>query len=47
MSAEGSDDLENIEFQIIRLRDVPEYRVIGRLLARLDLPQLDIRVLRR
>lgn len=47
ISAEGSYDLEDIELQIIRLRNVPEYWVIGSLLARLDLPQLNIRVLRR
>ena len=34
-------DLENIELQIIRFRHVPEDGMIGTLLARFDLTELD------
>ena len=39
-------DLEQIEFEIIRLGNVEQYRVIGALLARLYLPQTHIGIVR-
>ena len=33
-------DLKDVELEVVRLRNVPEYGVVGRLLAGFDLPQL-------
>lgn len=31
-------DLKDVELEVVRLRNVPEYGVVGRLLAGFDLP---------
>ena len=41
-----SHDLEYIKLEIVGLRNVPEYRMIRRLLAGLNLTQLNARVVR-
>ena len=40
-----SNDLKQVELQVICLRHVPEDRMIRPLLSSLDLPQGDLRVL--
>lgn len=39
-----SHHLEQVELQIIRLRDIPKDGMVGRLLTRLDLLELHLRV---
>ena len=40
-------DLKQIEFQIVGFGDIPENRMVGRLLARLNLTERHRRVVRR